>query len=458
MNDSRPNIVLVTIDALRAKNLGCLGYSRNTAPHLDGLAERGILYSKAFSNGPTTPFSFPSIMTSVYPLMLSDIGLPESGLRTIAEVLKEQGYATAAWHPNPFISSAYNYDRGFDVFKDPESWSSQKERVRLGVTRHTKKWPKIHRFARSINNKLFRRTFSFAQKTAGQIVDAASSWIAERHQPYFVWMHFNDTHHPWYPKKNYLGRFRSKSLSPKKAKKLVDKLKKNPDNIWENIRPGEMADIIDLYDSEIAYTDDMLGRFFDSAVDLKNTVVFVTSDHGEEFGEHGGFHRNKPYDEMIHVPLIIAGGDLPQGQKIDAQLPLIDLPPTILEVCGIPKPPEFLGSSLTHRVDEEHKERAVYVEYNRRLLDGENYEGETLALRKNGWKYIKRESGEELYHLETDPGEKINLLHQEPDTAREMRSELDDHILFLNENRIDVARVELDEKLKQTLKGLGYID
>lgn len=110
------NVILITVDALRADHLSYLGYSRETTPYLDSIAEENAIFRRAFSNGPTTQFSFPSIMTSLYPLMLNGLGLPKNKGKTIAEVLKAHGYKTAAMHSNGYLSSSYNYDRGFDLF------------------------------------------------------------------------------------------------------------------------------------------------------------------------------------------------------------------------------------------------------------------------------------------------------------------------------------------------------
>jgi len=454
------NIVLITIDALRADHIGCLGYLRQTTPNLDKLAHSGILFSKAFANGPTTPFSFPSIMASIYPLMLNGIGLPTKGLKTIAEILKKYGYSTGAWHPNPFISSAYNYHRGFDVFMDPENWLTKSKRIRLDITNFVRKWPKIHQFARNINNRLLGRLICFDLKNAKEIFEEAGKWITKASEPFFVWMHLNDTHHPWFPRREHLSKFRKDSISLKRAKKLVDKLQINPDNIWENINDREIVDVIDLYDVAISYTDEMIGKFLESSIELENTIIIITSDHGEEFGEHNGFHRIKPYDEMLHVPLIIAGGDLPKRIVIDNQISLIELAPTIIDFCGFPEVEAFQGKSLLPLIIcDEYKERTVISEYNRRLVDGKKApEGESFIIRTNGWKYMIREVGNELYHLETDPKEKTNLVEQRPEIVKELEAKLMVHITQLKKNKLSVGGVDLSNTLREQLRALGYFD
>ncbi|MCK4328436.1 sulfatase-like hydrolase/transferase [candidate division WOR-3 bacterium] len=454
------NVVLITIDALRADHLGCYGYHRSTSPNIDLLAHEGTIFTRAFATGPTTPFSFPSIIASLYPLQLDGVGLPKSGSKTIAEVLQSHGCHTAAFNSNAFVSSRYNYDRGFETFLDPNNWTTMRGRLRGSMTDVLKRWPKLHRLIREVNTRLPRQFFSFTQKTAEQILEKAAYWITDlKGQPFFLWMHLIDVHHPYIVKREYLDAIGAETISQVKAKMLIDKLSREPDNIWKYVNRYEMNSVIDLYDSELAYTDAMIGRFLESSLDLAKTIVIITSDHGEEFGEHGGFHRIKPYDEMLHIPLIFAGPNVPKNVVVDESVSSIDIAPSILDLCGLPEEVLFEGETLLSIMRGERKEGVVISEYDRRRVDGDSApEGKVFIIRNGCWKLIVREQGKEMYDLESDPKESCNMFEQHLEIANALRSKLTEHIVFLDAHRIAVKEVRLDKSLEDNLRALGYLD
>ncbi|MCP4614552.1 MAG: sulfatase [Planctomycetes bacterium] len=452
-----PNVVLLTIDALRSDHLGC----RKTTPYIDRLVKKGVSFSHAFANGPTTPFSFPSILASVYPFQIDGIGLPHQGFKTIAEVLGQSGYSTAGFSPNDFVSRIYNYDRGFDTFIDLQNWSAGRDKARRQITGIVKQWPKVHQFARAVSRWLPRGDHTFTEWNAESILSQAAQWLRERDSSdsFFLWCHFNDVHHPWEPRPSYLEHLNVDRISPKRAKKLVHKLLDDPDDVWSNVTPREMQTAIDLYDAALAYTDERIDQFIKTHIDLDQTLVIITSDHGEEFGEHGGFHRNKPYDEMLHVPLIMAGLDLPEGTIIDSQVPLIDLPPTIVELCGLSKVEELRGISLVPLIAGDREDRTVIASYNRRLVEGKSApEGEVFIIRENGWKFILRENGDELYDTRSDTQEKDNLLQQQPQVAQNLKIKLMKHISQFEQSKIPIEEALLDEAVQDRLRALGYIE
>jgi arylsulfatase A-like enzyme len=205
----------------------------------------------------------------------------------------------------------------------------------------------------------------------------------------------------------------------------------------------------------------MIGDFIASNVDLSDTVVIVTADHGEEFGEHGGFHRNKPYDEMLHVPLIMAGHNIAQGKVIDKQVSLINLAPTVADLCGLGKIEEFQGSSLMPVIDGQEPSRVCLSYYNRRLVDGESApEGEAFIIRWDGWKFVNREGGDELYCLERDPRERFNLIENEPKVAQSLQSRLREEVSRLRQDQIIVNQIDMQELdvIEDRLRALGYIE
>jgi len=403
------------------------------------------------------------MVTSAYPFILKGVGLPKKKLRTIAEILRDAGYSTGGWSPNPYISQAYNYHRGFKTFMDPENWSRASEKVRLRILKTVRRWSGLHHLLRILNNNLLGGTFSFVQWDAELILDRVTEWIRDEKRvfPFFAWVHFNDVHHPWFPRKTYSAQLGAEYVSPRRAKSLVNKLSKDPDHVWRNITQDEMRVVIDLYDAAIRYTDEMIGRFISSSIDLDETIVIITADHGEEFGEHGGFHRNKPYNEMLQVPLIIAGPNVPQGRIIDKQVSLIDLAPTITDLCSLEASQIFQGQSLVSTMNEKEANRVCLSYYDRHLVDGPSApEGEAFAIHRGDWKFISREGGDELYCLESDPNEEINLVQDRPELAQSLQNRLKEEISKYQMEPIVLDEVPLDdfEAIEDRLRALGYVE
>jgi arylsulfatase A-like enzyme len=459
---THPNLLLITVDALRADHVRALGYGRDTTPNIDRLARQGTLFTQAVANGPTTPFSIPGMIASIHGFQLGRVGLPATGQRTLAEHLNAAGYATACWSPNPYISRAYNYHRGFETFRDPENWSRTSEKARQKVLAFVKRYPALRRVLRKANQILTGGALSFQEWDAEALTSKAIPWLSEhRQRPVFAWCHFNDVHHPWFPRPAYAAQVGAANVSLRQAKGLVNDLQADPDRVWQNMTVGKMAQVLDLYNTAIRYTDQVVADFLSAAVKLEDTIVVLTADHGEEFGEHGGFHRNQPYDEMLRVPLILAGSGIPKGAVLDDPVSLIDLAPTLADYCGIEAAPEFQGQSLRAVMEGTGAPRPCLSYYDRRLVDGEHApEGECWALRWKGWKYVRRQGGEELYDLGRDAGETHNLIGQEPAVAATYRAKLEAELQRFEpvEGAAEQIDLEQHDAIRERLKALGYVD
>jgi len=413
-----PNIILITIDSLRYDHLGCYGYHRNTSPNIDVLATRGVKFLQAISNGGQTPQSFPSILASALPPIEnneSKVILQRS--ITLAETLRSSGYHTAAFHSNPYLSRYYNYDLGFDVFDD---------NYRQLSTRGLKIW--INRIAASnslmtrllgkgsLISRIYRMYKSvLPDKFTGPIINAegmvnkAIPWLKNHRDRYFLWIHFMDVHNPYAPETKYLNQFCNQLISRREMKFLWQKMLNRPAQISE----FELEMLINLYDGEIKYTDEMIELLLDNSANyMENTIVIVTADHGDEFGEHGRFGHNTVYDELLHVPLIIAGPGIEGSTVIKQQVSLIDLAPTITDLVGIENPGSFQGKSLLQTIEgrEDIVADTISVYLNHALRQ------RNIAYRISGWKYILTENlgeghmlSEEIYDLENDLGETNNL-------------------------------------------------
>ncbi len=457
------NVILITIDSLRADHLSCLGHHRNITPNIDNLARKGVIFTQAFANGPYTSYSFPSILTSNYGLMYP-LKTPFKGVAvlsapvliggvTLAEVLKRNGYSTAAFHSNPLLSSYYAYNRGFDVFKELWSIGSDTlEKVKNHVIRRFySKVLKLKsvKFLTSIMAKI-----PVIRKSDTSIINThALNWLQQNiSKPFFLWLHYMGPHFPYTPSVTNL-------LTYITAECLNYKLRYENDLLYKD----EVKQLINLYDEKIKNLDYELKIFIENleniGISRDNTYFILTSDHGEEFGEHGGFLHGSPagiaklYDELLHVPLIICGPNIPSNTVVRELVSLIDLAPTILDLLNLPIPKEFLGNSLVPLIKAQRLEREVGVisEYYTPLQQGYSY-------RTHDWKYILtfrgREIVEELYRLKIDPKERSNVVHEYKELAETFKRKIINHIHFEKRFRLIRKKIMMTGKLRRAQRRL----
>ncbi|MFX1409545.1 MAG: sulfatase [Promethearchaeota archaeon] len=433
------NIILITVDCLRADFVGCLGSECNLTPNIDEFSRKGVLFTQAIVNGPSTPFSFPSIFASTYPLV--DPNFPKlSRFRiTLAEILKRSNFKTAGFNSNPYLSKYYNYDIGFTFFDD--IFSENKELKQKGLKGLIKKYRKLFSFLKKLYKRIrIKYKIKPPYQCAEKINKKALSWLKTNKGKKFVWMHYMDSHHPFLPPKKYRTTNNHKMY---KAEKI---LKKNPPNVSQK----NLTNIKSQYKATIKYLDNKLGDFF---VELRtldlldNTLIIITADHGEEFKEHGDFsHNSKLYEELIHVPLIIVGPNLPSNVIIEDLVSLIDLAPTIIDYLTLSKIEDFMGISfipLIRRQKENTYREGVFSES--LIKEGKvclSYkEGfRLISYRTKNWKLIinEEQNTKELYNLIIDPLEKNNLYYQKLELARNYERKISNHI-------------ELEKKIKKEL-------
>jgi arylsulfatase A-like enzyme len=459
------NLVLVTVDSLRHDALGCLHNSGGPSPNLDRLAEKGVLFTGAVSNGPRTPSAFPAILCSLHPLVSGETGLPP-GATTLAETLSAAGRRTAGFNlDNPYLSEQCGYARGFDRYDD--FWQAKvsgREGVRRSPVKRLKKAVQDAIGRRSLALLLFFQTalqrggapFLMGEAATGRALD----WIdEEKERPFFAWLHYMDVHYPYLPlekpgsgrRLTYLGALGGLLLGARR-------------------RPLRL--MRELYQARVERMDRMIGRLVAGLEErglMERTLVAITADHGEMFGEHGSFtHGPKLYDELLRVPLILLGGVM--GQTVEEQVGLIDLSPTLLDLLGVEAPAVFQGRSF------------------RGLLDGEQWSGDPvisaathaggrkrrgtapevyriLSCRDQGWKYIFDEEGgtEELYDLVNDPGERVNIIAQRPERAEPLRRRVLDHLEMAKTEAARLGQGDAgnafheDEEVSRRLADLGYL-
>jgi len=436
------NVLFISIDTLRSDHLGCYGYGRNTSPHIDALAARGVRLENHIASAPSTLPSHASMMTSLYPSahgaeVRTKRSLGDEVL-TLAEALQREGYRTAAFTGGGQLNRSYHLDQGFDVYSDRGG----------GV---------------------------------GPVVNRTIQWLdagEDGGRPFFLFVHTYEPHHPYNPPAPYDSRFTVPEMLAKFGNRVPIDLLEDVKRGERVLRPGELEHIEALYDGEIRYTDDHLERLFESLRDKglwERTLVIFTSDHGEEFGEHGvvGWHGHTLYDELLLVPLIVRfPGDALAGRVVTAQTRSVDLYPTILDVVGVKPPDRIQGVSILPLLNGREGVPPLPA-----FSQQESWQRER-SLRFGGYKLIvkgdldlppdplagffifteKTPENLELYDLGRDPGEHRPLRSRQSVTRtflREARSTLDENILL--SHSFAPGEADVDDALKEQIKALGYI-
>jgi arylsulfatase len=419
MNESPQNIILLSADALRADHLSCYGYHRETSPVLDELAEESIRFTNAYSASSHTREAVPALLTGEYPDVAVDSEYHLAS-DTVASTLSEEGFATAGFHSNPFVSRAYGFDQGFDVFDDD-----------LHLGQH-----KLIALAQRALDKLRNRHYARAE----EINHRSLKWIdsLDDEEPFFLWNHYMDTHGPYEPPGEYATLYADRGFSERDAQSLYQRAIDDPESITDE----ERQLLIDLYDAEIRYNDEYIGEFLDELRDrgiLEQSLVIVTADHGDAFGEHGYYeHPRHLHDEITHVPLFVRR---PNGESESVGTPVstLDIVATIEEstMRG-----DLDGTSLF----EVPADRRVYTQ-----ARGEN---DNNHLRR----YAVR-SREKACFCERD--RESGAITFESGSDRSLRSELETHV----EQRVRVengdeigADENVDEEIERRLSALGYKD
>lgn len=425
-----PNIILITIDALRADHMSCYGYNRITSPHIDELCQQSIQFEFAIAQAPHTHPSLPRMMTADYntPLL---IPLKSN---TMAEVLKDKGYITAAIVHNAAIeiraSNPFDFGglkQGFDYFICPPLYSYNSEKqIYARDKKYTAKW------------------------ITHEAVDFLN---AKRNNKFFLWLHYFDPHDPYSPPEGFDKKFGSKYRGPYDGD--VRKTANNFIKLFGISRSALSAEdrqhIIDLYDGEIAYTDKYIGNLLDELKRLNllnETIIVIGSDHGESFGEHNIWtHGCSLYDTEIRVPLIIYYPPLLPAQKITKVVAQnIDIMPTMLAMLGIQIPEELMGTNLMPIITN----KSAIDDY----CSFSSFES-LFCIRDRQYKLIacsELEIQYEFYNLIEDENELSNLYHktENKDLINKYRRELIKRYPQSQKPNLSM------EQIKQ-LKSIGYI-
>jgi len=399
------SVILVTLDTTRADHLGAYGATAVPTPNLDRLAREGVLFEQAISQVPLTLPAHSSLMTGRYP---ASLGVHHNGIYrlppaavTLAEQLGEAGWDTAGFVAAYVLNRGFGIDQGFATFNDVP----------------------VNRYERG-QDQLF-----LAQRSADEVNEQVFRWLDERDGgKFFLWVHYYDPHDPYEPPE----------------------------------RPGRNL-VGEGYDREISYVDACLGDLMERlerAGVLPSAVVIVAGDHGESLGEHGEeTHGLFLYEGAVRVPLLIrAPGLLPAGQRVGGPAQLVDVAPTVLELLGVAPLGEAQGRSLLPRVVGEGGDEAEPLAFAETLMPRIEFGWSELYMVHDGrYKYI-RAPEPELYDLEEDPGENVNLIGDEPRLALEMASLLDAWIGGATVQGAEAAASRsLTSEEEERLRSLGYL-
>ncbi len=402
----KPNVVVVTLDTTRADHLGAYGYGGVRTPVLDGLARRGALFEQCASVVPLTLPSHCTIFTGVYPTfhgvrVNGNTALSEEQT-TLAEVMAGRGYACGAFIGAFVLDGRWGLKQGFEYYDDRFDLKKYKQ-LDLGTV----------------------------QRPGNQVVDAALSWLEERKaKPFFAWVHLYDPHAPYEPPEPYFSQYKGGGL-------------------------------VGLYDGEIAFMDEQIGRivaWLERNGLERRTVLVLVGDHGEGLGSHGeSGHGYFIYDYAAHVPLIVVTPFKEAGGiRVASQVSTVDLFATVLGLAKIPVPERAQGRSLLPLLfgAAGGRKDSAYCES---LAPNIQYGWAPLrALRTVQYKFISAPRLE-LYDLEQDPGETVNLIESRAPVGRDLKTRLDRLVEETGRGAPKPQAANLDKETVARLAALGYV-
>ena len=453
--DAPPSIVVVTIDTLRADHVHAYGYHRKTTPHLDALAAEGVLFERAYATMATTLPSHVSLFSGLYPHQHGVVenrwrrtlfAAEDEGLRSASQLLRDDGYTTAAFVSAAPVKRVTGISTGFDVFEEPRAYD--------------RKGPPT--------------------------ADRAIAWLESGpREPFRLWVHLWDPHEPNRPGDDWANRFRAdddldrvieeRGIDPARLERAFA-----PPALRRFLAPGDggrneppptvdreaVRDMLDRYDADVAAADHEVGRLIDALRQhgvLDRAIVVVTADHGQSLGQHDWLPHGRITNDNLQVPLILRfpPGVVRAPLRVDRVTSLVDVVPTVLA--------RFDSEASRRFLEQAEGEDALAAGSPRgwALAQRTGHErpgweaGSEYALMTDRWKLVRRASGgEELFDLAADPGERENVSASNAGVVAELHRKLDDAL----ERRASPAasesseRVVVPEEQLDALRSLGYVD
>jgi arylsulfatase A-like enzyme len=418
-----PNVLVLVVDALRADHLSCYGYGRQTSPNIDRIAEAGVVFENAYAVAPYTLPAHASMLTGLYPNehgveWQTSTALRDGPYPTLGEALLARGYRTAGFSANTYwFTREQGFGRGFMHFED--FYHSTLDRALRTF------------YGRVFEIEVMRRLGYVdipARKHAPDNIRSLLSWIdGDRTRPFFAFINFMDVHDPRLPPQPFRGQF-ANGGSPGG---LLNWRVNGED---PQLTPEQVQSEIDAYDGAIAYLDDQIGHLLDElhARGLaENTLIILTSDHGDAFGEHGMFlHGHSLYQEEIRVPLIVwRPGQAPANVRVSQPSSHAAIPATVLDLISPMTPKQFPGPSLREFWETSRPRPNWLLPLSvvaKRYWVSERFPvhyGSMRSVSSRQFHYIEHDTlGERLYDLGTDPQEAHNLLGKPEGQQRDLES------------------------------------
>jgi len=465
--NKKPNVILLVLDTQRADHLSCYGYSRKTSPNIDKFSTEAAKFKKCYSTANWTVPGHASIFTGKYLITLgchcpgvSFMEDKELGKKyvsfplideelTFAEILKENGYQTAA-----VISNTGNVTKFNGLHQGFEHWDTKDV-----ITYKTFAYILLNKIQIKIKREIIELFYNTLYRNATDINKAIYKWLDKRKEkPFFLFVNYNDPHSPYRPPSPYDTKFPGKmdNFNLMKVKEEVMSQKRK-------ITKAEKNHLLSQYDGEILYLDNELGKLFARLKNeglYDNSIIIITSDHGEHFGEHDLIeHGNELYDPVTSVPLIIKPSkNFEWNPVVDQTVQVIDILPTILEMLDIEIPEDIQGSPLTKRIShpiisEDYMHPVTYNKYNKR------FHKDQMSLVEEDFKYISStDNNNKLFNLNTDTDEIKNLKDINPEKSKFLYNKIMEWRDSVKVRKLDGKMLpELDPENLQKLRALGYI-
>lgn len=491
---TKPNVLFLVLDAVRIDHVSAYGYDRETTPAIAGLAADGVRYDHAFAPSIWTPTVHGAVFTGKYPshtgIYGNSLGIPDS-FETLPEVFKRQGYQTFAASAGAHIRASRGYARGVDDYVETRRIAPDIDFFRKVFTDRSFAKQVGFTLTRGPDDKT-RYKYDRMRRFMADAIDAGD--------PFFGFINAKTAHQPFNPPRPYKGMFvedferPSVEVLERALAKLGRQTQTVPGQDMERIRTvahsggdevlagdieltDEEWDVIEAwYDGAIRYLDDLIGEvvdFLEARGAYEDTMLVVTSDHGDNFGDHGlTSHIFSLYDTLVHVPLVIkpparADGPAPTGKTIDNQVSLVDLHPTFLEAAGAEAPDYDLTESLLGFEDRSYHDY-TFAEYagfdgpierlKRKFpdFDAAQYARTFQSVRDDEYKLIVDSDGNrELYAWRDDPREQDDLADNKPGTVERLEAVLEEHLADLESP--GTFETPDDPELEAQLKDLGYL-
>ncbi|MBD3413050.1 MAG: sulfatase-like hydrolase/transferase [Candidatus Aminicenantes bacterium] len=442
-DNKNSNVILISIDTLRADHLGCYGYPRDTSPHIDSLAQEGTLFLHSFSTSPWTLPSHVSIMTSLFGVhhqVYTSKQKMSPSLLTLADVLRKNHFFNSGFTGGGFVSAQYGFAKGFDVYHEG----------RGGV---------------------------FHMNSAELIYKSFSNWLeSNKGKRFFLFLHTYQPHNPYVCPHPHNTRFLEEN--PKWEHLNLLGYLGGKSGIYKKLSESEKENAVGLYDGEIHYLDQhLIGPLAAKLKEMDlfdDTMIILTSDHGEEFFDHGAWdHGHSLYNESIRVPLVIKFPHQKfRGQTITSTVSLVDIMPTVLEEMNIPASDIILdGQSLFPLLKgKKTKDRMFFADIKGNVLN--SHIPQKSSINQGKYKLILNQEFRqqdldfftdpplnipqiELYDLVNDIRETNNIAGQNPSLTQALVQKINTLVSQAKKRR--PGETEIDEKLREQLKALGYI-